>query len=109
VTGVSKEEYPAIGSLCAFSTYKAFEKTVYGEFQKNGYELNTLPHLKGTAVMTYMWNYNDGSVNFKILAEDMQHNNGDAAAFGKVISGMDFIEELSQGGEYAMIQSVVIK
>ncbi len=109
VVGVNGAAYSNIGSICAFSTPKTLDVTVYGEFKKNGFDRNTLPHAKGTAVMDYMWNYNDGSLDFRILVEDMPEKNGCAAAFGKVIKGMDIIENLVKESEMAIVQSVVIK
>jgi len=109
VNGVNKENFPTVGSLCTFSTPKEIEKTVYGEFTKNGYTANVMPFEKGTVVMDYMWNYNDGAANFRILAEDMPEKAGDAAAFGKVISGMDILETLSAESGFAMVTNVTIK
>ena len=68
-----------------------------------------MPFEKGTVVMDYMWNYNDGAANFRILAEDMPEKAGDAAAFGKVISGMDILETLSAESGFAMVTNVTIK
>ena len=109
VIGVNGAEHSSIGSICSISSPKTVNATVYGEFSQNGFAQNTLPHVKGTAVMDYMWNYNDGSLDFRILAEDMTEKNGSAAAFGKVVKGMDIIDELVKEGKFAIIQSVVIK
>lgn len=109
VTGVNKTKYPTVGSLCTFSSPKSSEKTVYGEFAKNGYAGNSLPFQKGTVVLDHMWSYNDGSANFRILAEDMPEKSGDMAAFGKVISGMEIIEEISGSSGFAMVTSIVMK
>ena len=70
------------------------ENTVVGEFKKNGFE-NALVHEKGTLVLTHMWNYNDGAADFRIMAQDMPQNSDDAAAFGKVTSGMDTVDEIA--------------
>ncbi len=109
VNGVSKENFPTVGSLCTFSSPKAVEYTIYGEFAKNGYEKNALPFVKGTAVLDYMWSYNDGGANFRILAEDMPQKEGNGAAFGKVIKGMDVLDSLIAEGDFTMITSIVIK
>ncbi len=109
VIGVNGDDYNTIGSICAVTTPKEVEATIYGEFAKNGFAQNTLPFEKGTAVMDYMWNYNDGSLKFRILAENMTEKNGSAAAFGKVIKGMEVIEALAKDGEMAIIQSIIIK
>lgn len=109
VNGVNKTSFPTVGSLCTFSTPKETEKTVFGEFAKNGYTANATPFVKGAVVMDYMWNYNDGSADFRILAEDMPEKAGSAAAFGKVISGIDIIEALSSEGGFSMVTSIKMK
>lgn len=109
VNGVNKADFPTVGSLCTFSTPKETEKTIYGEFAKNGYASNAIPFVKGTVVLDYMWNYNDGTADFRILAEDMPEKAGSAAAFGKVISGIDIIETLANESGFSMVTSIKMK
>ncbi len=66
---------------------------IYGEFKNNGFE-NTLSHTKGVLSMARSRDYNSASCQFFIMVGDETRLDGDYAAFGKVIEGMDIIESV---------------
>ncbi len=76
--------------------------TIKGEFSNNGFEGNTLLHTQGTISMARRSLPLDsaGSQFFIVTNEDENkapnHLNGDYAAFGKVVYGMDTAMEISK-------------
>lgn len=76
---------------------------IKGDFIRNGYN-NLLKHKKGVITMerndyTYFGyteeGYNSANCNFAILTADKDNYNGYYAAFGKVVEGMEVLEEIS--------------
>ena len=65
-----------------------------GEFKLNGFN-NTLKHTRGVISMARSQNPNSASSQFFIMHEDAPHLDGSYAAFGKVISGMDIVDEIA--------------
>ena len=87
------------------------EYNIPGEFIANGYNENNLKHEKGvismartdyssvsTALTTQ--GYNSASSQFFIMTEDNTSLDGVYAAFGKVIEGMDVVEEIANTEVY---------
>ena len=69
-------------------------QTIFGEFANNGYTQNTLKHTKGVVSMARIGGMNDSaSSEFFIMYGDAPLLDGDYAAFGKVIEGMDVVEK----------------
>lgn len=69
---------------------------IFGEFSANGYHENELQHLKGTVSMGHESDdYNSASCQFFICTSDIPEYDGQYAPFGKVVSGMEYIEEIS--------------
>lgn len=66
--------------------------TIYGEFAANGFEQNTLKHEKGTVSMARSQLANSASSQFFICYDDASYLDGQYAAFGKVTSGMNIVE-----------------
>ena len=66
---------------------------IYGEFKNNGFE-NKLSHKKGVISMARSRDYNSATCQFFIMVGDETRLDGDYAAFGKVIEGMDIIESV---------------
>ncbi|MBO5358444.1 MAG: peptidylprolyl isomerase [Clostridia bacterium] len=64
---------------------------IYGEFKSNHFE-NTLSHTRGVISMARSRDYNSASCQFFIMVGDETRLDGDYAAFGKVIEGMDVID-----------------
>ncbi len=64
---------------------------IKGEFSANGYAQNTLSHKKGVISMARSMDYNSASSQFFICYDDASFLDGQYAAFGKVIDGMDTV------------------
>lgn len=71
------------------------EETIPGEFISNGYN-NYLSHKAGTISMARTsTDYNSASSQFFITSSDNTSWDGDYAAFGRVIEGMDVVQRLA--------------
>ncbi len=69
-------------------------KNIKGEFAANGIK-NNISHVRGTVSMARRSDsYNSASSQFFIMHEDRTSLDGEYAAFGKVIAGMDVVDEL---------------
>ncbi len=66
--------------------------TIKGEFRSNGFAQNTLSHTKGVLSMARSQMPNSASSQFFICYKDVSFLDGDYAAFGKVIDGMDVVD-----------------
>ena len=73
------------------------EKTIKGEFKKNGYN-NDIKHYAGVISMARSsYSYNSASSQFFICNADARSSlDGSYAAFGYVIMGMSVIEEITK-------------
>lgn len=69
--------------------------SIEGEFAMNGHE-NTLHHTRGVISMARSNNPNSAGSQFFIMHENSPHLDGAYAAFGKVISGMDIVDEIAK-------------
>ncbi|MFJ7406961.1 MULTISPECIES: peptidylprolyl isomerase [unclassified Lysinibacillus] len=68
--------------------------SINGEFTKNGFE-NNLKHERGVISMARTNdNPNSAGSQFFIMVEESSHLDGDYAAFGKVIEGMETVDEI---------------
>ena len=67
---------------------------IYGEFYSNGFE-NELEHDRGVLSMARSSDPNSAGSQFFIMVDDAPHLNGQYAAFGKVISGMETADEIA--------------
>ena len=70
------------------------EKNIKGEFRANGYN-NPIKHERGVISMARAFDPNSASSQFFIMHEDAPHLDGQYAAFGKVISGMETVDEIA--------------
>ncbi|MEY8257983.1 peptidylprolyl isomerase [Erysipelotrichaceae bacterium 66-17] len=70
------------------------EKTVKGEFSSNGIE-NSLSHERGVISMARSSDKDSASSQFFICDADDPFLDGDYAAFGKVIKGMDVVDKIA--------------
>ncbi len=90
---------------------------IFGEFAANGYEQNTLSHTKGVISMARSQHPDSASSQFFICYDDASFLDGNYAAFGKVIYGMNVVEEfvkvkktLNSLGEMAVpVEPLVIR
>ena len=72
--------------------------TITGEFFSNGYD-NPLSHTRGTVSMARSEDYNSASSQFFIVQEDSTYLDGAYAAFGRVTSGMDIVDQICADAE----------
>ena len=63
-----------------------------GEFSSNGFSQNTLSHTRGVISMARSMNPDSASSQFFICYEDCSFLDGNYAAFGKVIDGMEVVD-----------------
>ena len=70
------------------------EKNIVGEFRANGFD-NPLKHTRGVISMARAYNPNSASSQFFIMHADAPHLDGQYAAFGKVVSGMETVDEIA--------------
>lgn len=68
---------------------------IRGEFASNGFAQNDLKHERGVISMARSANPDSASSQFFIMHEDAPHLDGDYAAFGKVVNGMDVVDEIA--------------
>lgn len=66
--------------------------SIYGEFASNGFEQNTLKHTRGVVSMARTNDPNSASSQFFICYGNAEWLDGDYAAFGKVIQGMETVD-----------------
>ena len=71
------------------------KEKIYGEFASNGFPQNDLKHTKGVISMARSMAPNSASSQFFIMHEDAPHLDGSYAAFGKVVSGIDAVDEIA--------------
>ena len=69
------------------------EKTIKGEFSQNGFSQNTLSHTRGVVSMARSQDPDSASSQFFICYDDASFLDGQYAAFGKVIDGMDVVDD----------------
>ena len=62
--------------------------TIFGEFASNGFK-NDLKHTAGVLSMARAMDPNSAGSQFFIMVDDAPHLDGDYAAFGKLIEGLD--------------------
>lgn len=69
-------------------------ESIHGEFLSNGY-FNVIPHDRGVISMARTSDKNSASGQFFIMHADYPYLNGDYAAFGKVTSGIENVDEIA--------------
>lgn len=85
--------------------------TIKGEFLANGVN-NPLKHTRGVISMARAMNPNSAGSQFFIMHQDAPHLDGQYAAFGKVIKGIDVVDAIaSVKTNYfdAPLEKVIIK
>ena len=70
------------------------EKTIRGEFLSNGF-VNELKHNRGVLSMARTMDPNSASSQFFIMHQDAPHLDGQYAAFGKLTSGIEVVDEIA--------------
>lgn len=67
---------------------------IVGEFKANGFN-NTLKHTRGVISMARAYDPNSASSQFFIMHANAPHLDGQYAAFGMVVSGMEVVDEIA--------------
>lgn len=76
--------------------------TIKGEFKENNFSKNTLSHKRGIISMARSDNYNSAGSQFFICLDDQATSlDGAYAAFGKVIEGMEILDEITNNSKIA--------
>ena len=70
------------------------EKKIKGEFAANGHP-NPLKHTRGVISMARSMDKNSASSQFFIMHADAPHLDGQYAAFGKVVDGIETVDEIA--------------
>ncbi len=84
---------------------------IKGEFSANGVP-NNLKHTTGVLSMARAFDPNSASSQFFIMSADAPHLDGEYAAFGKVTSGLDIIDQIESvktNGQDKPLTDVVIE
>ena len=69
--------------------------TIKGEFSSNGVK-NDLKHTRGVLSMARSMMPNSAGSQFFIMHDDAPHLDGNYAAFGKVVEGMEVVDEIAE-------------
>ncbi len=69
--------------------------SIKGEFASNGVK-NDLKHERGVISMARSMMPNSAGSQFFIMHQDAPHLDGNYAAFGKVVEGMDVVDEIAK-------------
>lgn len=69
--------------------------SIPGEFSSNGFE-NNLLHTEGVISMARSMNPNSAGSQFFIMHKNSPHLDGQYAAFGKTIEGMDVVNKIAE-------------
>ena len=84
---------------------------IKGEFRSNGVK-NDLKHERGVISMARAFDPNSAGSQFFIMHEDAPHLDGEYAAFGKVIAGLDTVDEIASvetGFQDAPVNKVIME
>lgn len=68
---------------------------IKGEFSANGVK-NDLKHTRGVLSMARAMDPNSAGSQFFIMHDDAPHLDGQYAAFGRVVEGMDVVDEIAE-------------
>ena len=71
------------------------DKTIKGEFKENGVK-NNIKHKRGVISMARSSDYDSASSQFFIMHKPAPHLDGEYAAFGKVIEGMENVDKIAK-------------
>ncbi len=69
--------------------------SIKGEFAKNGFKKNNLRHARGVISMARTMMPNSAGSQFFIMHQNAPHLDGQYAAFGKVIEGIDVVDKIA--------------
>ncbi len=86
------EGFMAQGGSSDGRGFKGSNKTIKGEFASNGFTANTLKHERGVVSMARSDDPDSASSQFFICYDTCSSLDGNYAAFGKVIEGMETVD-----------------
>ena len=66
-----------------------------GEFAGNGFRQNDISHVRGVISMARAGHPDSAGSQFFIMHEDADYLDGQYAAFGKVVEGLDVVDEIA--------------
>ena len=84
------------------------DKTIRGEFSKNGVE-NNISHKRGVISMARLQDNNSASSQFFIMHKDGDYLDGSYAAFGHVTEGMDVVDKIAENTPVTDATGTVLK
>ncbi len=70
------------------------DENIKGEFRANGVK-NDIKHERGVISMARSFDPNSASSQFFIMHKDAPHLDGQYAAFGRVVSGIEVVDEIA--------------
>ena len=70
-------------------------ESIYGEFAANGFLQNDLKRTRGVLSMARTMIPDSASSQFFIMHKDAPHLDGQYAAFGKVVEGIEVVDEIA--------------
>ena len=70
--------------------------SIKGEFSANGFKKNTLKHTRGVLSMARSMMTDSAGSQFFVMHADAPHLDGQYAAIGKVIEGMDAVDHVAE-------------
>ena len=70
------------------------DEKIPGEFRANGHD-NPIKHVRGVISMARAYDPNSASSQFFIMHADAPHLDGQYAAFGKVVEGIEAVDEIA--------------
>ena len=68
---------------------------IKGEFSSNGFAQNDIAHVRGVLSMARAMAPDSAGSQFFVMHEDANYLDGQYAAFGRVIEGMDTVDEIA--------------
>jgi peptidylprolyl isomerase len=71
-----------------------------GSGKKLKAEFNTIPHTRGIVSMARAMNPDSADSQFFICYDNCSHLDGQYTVWGKVVSGMEFVDNIKKGGGY---------
>jgi peptidyl-prolyl cis-trans isomerase B (cyclophilin B) len=71
------------------------DTNIKGEFAVNGVA-NNISHVRGVISMARSRSYNSASSQFFIVHQDATYLDGQYAAFGRVVEGMDVVDAIAE-------------
>ena len=69
---------------------------IKGEFMFNGFPKNDIKHKRGVLSMARSQSPNSAGSQFFIMHQDAKHLDKQYAAFGKVVEGMEVVDEIAE-------------